>query len=117
MDETVAEVEKIIKSGVPTQHVVVNALKVNLMNEDSSLRDIVNSCPLINADGASIVWAAKQLNIPLHERVAGIDLFERLIEVAEEKGYKIYLFGAKEEVVTRVRDLFTQQYPRLRIVG
>ena len=35
-----------------------------------------NICPLINADGASIVWAAKKLGIPLKERVTGIDLFE-----------------------------------------
>lgn len=117
MDETIAEVEKIIKAGKPTQHVVINALKVNLMNENAELRKIVNACPLINADGASIVWAAKKLGIPLKERVAGIDLFENLVKLAAEKGYKIYLFGAKEEVVTKVKKIFEEQYPTLQIVG
>ena len=117
MDETVAEVEKIVKAGVPTQHVVINALKVNLMNEDPGLREIVNDCPLINADGASIVWAAKKLGVPLKERVAGIDLFLRLVELAAEKGYRIYLFGAKEEVVQEVKRRFLAQYPALQIVG
>ena len=117
MNETIEEVEKIIKAGKPTQHVVINALKVNLMNEDPKLREIVNSCPLINADGASIVWAAKKLGVPLKERVAGIDLFENLVKVAAEKGFKIYLFGAKEEVVTKVKDIFEKQYPSLQIVG
>ena len=69
------------------------------MKDDKQLRKIVNICPLINADGASIVWAAKKLGIPLKERVTGIDLFENLIKLANDKGYKIYLFGAKEEVV------------------
>lgn len=117
MDETVAEVEKIIKAGKPTQHVVINAFKVNLMNENEKLREIVNACPLINADGASIVWAAKKLNVPLKERVAGIDLFLNLVKVAAEKGYKIYLFGAKEEVVQKVKKIFLEQYPALQIVG
>lgn len=117
MDETIAEVEKIIKAGKPTQHVVINALKVNLMNENEDLRKIVNDCPLINADGASIVWAAKQLGIPLTERVAGIDLFENLVKLAAEKGYKIYLFGAKEEVVQKVKSIFMEKYPSLQIVG
>lgn len=117
MDETVAEVEKIIRAGKPTQHVVINALKVNLMNEDAELRKIVNACPLINADGASIVWAAKQLGIPLTERVAGIDLFQKLVQVAAEKNYSIYLFGAKEEVVQKVRSILVAQYPSLRIAG
>ena len=51
MEETIQMVEKIIEKGVPTQHVVVNASKVNLMEKDAELRKIVNSCPLINADG------------------------------------------------------------------
>ena len=117
MDETITEVEKIIKAGKPTQHVVINALKVNLMNENSELQKIVNSCPLINADGASIVWAAKKLGVPLKERVAGIDLFENLVKLAAEKGYKIYLFGAKEEVVTKVKKIFEEKYPTIQIVG
>ena len=117
MSETIEEVEKIIKKGVPTQHVVINALKVNLMEEDEKLREIVNSCPLINADGASIVWAAKKYGIPLKERVTGCDLFQELVKVAAEKKYKIYLFGAKEEVVVKVKKIFEKRYPTIRIVG
>ena len=117
LDETVAEVEKVIAAGVPTQHVVVNASKVNLMEADPKLAEIVNACPLINADGASIVWAAKKLGVPLTERVTGIDLFQRLVELSAEKGYKVYLFGAKEEVVSRVRAIFEERYPGIQIVG
>ena len=117
LDETVDEIEKIIARGVPTQHVVINASKVNLMEGDLELASIVNECPLINADGASIVWAAKKLGVPLVERVTGIDLFQRLVELASEKGYRIYLFGAKEEVVTRVKAIFEDRYPGIQIAG
>ena len=117
MEETIDAVEKIINRGIPTQHVVINASKVNLMEKDVKLRDIVNSCPLINADGASIVWAAKKLGVPVTERVTGIDLFQNLIRLANEKGYKVYLFGAKEEVVLKVKEIFEKQYPKLQIVG
>lgn len=117
MDETIRRVEKIIEKGKPTQHVVINASKVNLMEDDPELRRIVNSCPLINADGASIVWAAKKFGVPLKERVTGCDLFQELVRVASEKGYKIYLFGAKEEVVTKVKAIYEEQYPGIQIVG
>lgn len=117
MDETIREVEHIIEVGIPTQHVVINASKINLMERDPNLAAIVNSCPIINADGASIVWAAKQLGIPLNERVAGIDLFEELVALAAEKKYGIYLFGAKEEVVQKVKTVFEERYPGIRIVG
>lgn len=117
MDETIRRIEEIIQKGKPTQHVVINASKVNLMEEDPELRRIVNSCPLINADGASIVWAAKKLGVPLKERVTGCDLFQELIKVAAEKGYKVYLFGAKEEVGIEVKAIFEEKYPTLQIVG
>lgn len=117
LDETVREVEEIVKRGVPTQHVVVNASKVNLMEADKDLAKIVNDCPLINADGASVVWAAKKLGVPLAERVTGIDLFQELVKLAAQKGYKIYLFGAKEEVVTKVKAIFEERYPGIQIVG
>ena len=117
MDESVAEVEKIVARGAPTQHVVINASKVNLMENDPALRSIVNACPLVNADGASIVWAAKVLGIPLRERVTGIDLFLHLVEMAPKKGWGVYLFGAKEEVVRRVKAIFEERYPGIRILG
>ena len=117
LDETIKEVEKIIGRGVPTQHVVVNASKVNLMEANNELAKIVNDCPLINADGASIVWAAKKLGVPLTERVTGIDLFQELVKLSAEKGYKIYLFGAKEEVVVKVKAIFEERYSGIRIVG
>lgn len=118
MDETVDYVKRVIaRRTPPVQHVVINALKVNLMEKDPELREIVNSCPLINADGASILWAAKKLGVPVTERVTGIDLFMRLVEEAAKNGYKIYLFGAKPEVVEKVRNIFMEKYPTLQIVG
>ena len=117
MEETIEEVEQIIRNGIPTQHVVINALKVNLMEEDKKLQDIVNACPLINADGASIIWAAKKMGIPLTERVTGCDLFQNLVSVAAEKGYKIFLFGAKEDVVVKVKEIYENLYPNIKIVG
>lgn len=117
MEQSIAWVEKIIAEGRPTQHVVINASKVNLMEKDSKLREIVNKCPLINADGASIVWAAKRLGVPLEKRVTGCDMFQKLIGMAAEKGYKIYLFGAKEEVVRKVKEIYEEQYSGIQIVG
>lgn len=117
MKESLECVEKIIAEGVPTQHVVVNASKINLMNDDATLAEIVNGCPLINADGSSIVWAAKKLGVPLEERVTGCDMFQELVALAAKKGYSIYLFGAKEEVVLEVKRIFETKYPNLKIAG
>lgn len=117
MDETIAKIDILIQNRIPTQHVVINASKINLMKDDEELTRIVNSCPIINADGHSILWAAKKMNIELNERVTGIDLFIRLLEHGNKKEYKVFLFGATEEVVTKVNQIIKEKYPKVRIVG
>lgn len=117
MDEAVALAEQFIQEGTPVQHVVINASKVNLMRKDEELRKIVNACPMINADGASILLAARLLRVPVRERVTGIDLFLRLSELASRKGYRIYLFGAEEAVLRRTKEVLEGRYPGIHIVG
>lgn len=117
MEQTIDFAEEMIRRRIPTQHVVINALKVNLMQEDPELRRIVNSCPLINADGMSTVWGARLLGIPVQERVAGVDLFLELTERSVQCGYKIYLFGAREEVVKKTKEVLEERYPGVQIVG
>lgn len=117
MDETLEKIEGFIKNKEQVQHVVINASKINLMQEDNELTDIINSCPLINADGQSIVWGAKLLGYELPERVAGIDIFTELVKLSEKKGYRVFFFGATEEVVITVVRLYKEKYPNLNVAG
>ena len=60
---------------------VVNVAKIVKMRSDSWLRESVLGSDLIVADGLPIVWASRLLGEPLPERVTGIDLFEKLLEL------------------------------------
>ncbi len=117
MEETLKRVEEFIESKKIHQHVVVNVDKICKANKDKDLRKIINSCALINADGMPVVWASKFLGKPLKERVAGIDLFVRLVERCSEKGWRPFFFGAKEEVVSEIVDKFKMKHPKLEIAG
>ena len=117
MDETVNVIDKAIKQRARLHHVVVNAAKLVKMKTDSSLRASVVNCDIINADGQSLVWAAKLLGLYLPERVAGIDLMERLVMLAYYKGYKIFFLGAKQEVVSTVVDKYATEYGTSIIAG
>lgn len=117
MDETLDKIQEYIDNKACVQHVVINAGKVNLMKENKELTKIINECPLINADGQSIVWGSKILGNSIPERVAGIDIFTELVRISSEKGYKPYFFGAKEEVVSEVVKKFKKKYPTLQVAG
>lgn len=117
MEETLEAVDGFIRSGRPHQHVVVNVDKIVKASHDPNLRDTINRCSLINADGMPVVWASRMLGKGLKERVAGIDLFESLMQRAAVRGWRVFLLGAREEVVVGVRDLYQRRYPGLQIVG
>jgi N-acetylglucosaminyldiphosphoundecaprenol N-acetyl-beta-D-mannosaminyltransferase len=100
-----------------SHHVSLNAAKVVRATDDERLREILRSAQLVSADGQSIVWASRLLGERLPERVAGIDLMFRLLEIAEAEDFRVYFLGARVEVLAsalgRLRDL----YPRLVIAG
>ncbi|MCK9485135.1 MAG: WecB/TagA/CpsF family glycosyltransferase [Dehalococcoidia bacterium] len=116
-EETLEEVERQVASRRPHQHVVINAAKVVTMARDPELRSIVEQCPLVNADGQSVVWAARLLGQRVPERVAGIDLMQAVVARAAERGWRIYFLGAREEVVERVVQIYRHRYPNLQVAG
>lgn len=117
MKETVDAVEQYVLKKHPLHLMGVNADKINQCHEDEKIKKIVNESGIINADGASVVLASKFLGAPVPERVAGIDLMQNLLELSNKKGYSVYLFGAKEEILQDMLKAFKQRYPDLDVVG
>ena len=117
MEETLQRIESFIRSGLPHQHVVVNVDKVVKASRDPELRRIINECALVNVDGMPVVWASRLLGKSLKERIAGVDLFQALVERSAEKGWRVFFLGAREEIVRAVRDNYRRKLPRLQVAG
>jgi N-acetylglucosaminyldiphosphoundecaprenol N-acetyl-beta-D-mannosaminyltransferase len=117
MQESLDLIEESIANKHYLHHVVVNAAKIVNAQKDPLLKASIVNCDLINADGQAVVWASKFLNRRLPERVAGIDLMGMLVERSSIKGYKIFLLGAKEEIVSRVVNKYTSIYGTDIIAG
>lgn len=117
MDETLVAVDDCIEQGSVHQHVVINVAKVVQAHRDPDMRALIAACHIINADGQPIVWASRLLGTPLRERVAGVDLMERLIERAAARGYRVYLLGARADVVRAVAERIAREHPEAVIAG
>jgi N-acetylglucosaminyldiphosphoundecaprenol N-acetyl-beta-D-mannosaminyltransferase len=117
MEETLETIAGFITSGRPHQHVVVNVDKLVKARDDADLRRIINECALINADGMPVVWASRLLGKPLKERVAGVDLFESLMQRSAQRGWRVYLLGAREEIVAEVKAVYEARFPGLVVAG
>jgi N-acetylglucosaminyldiphosphoundecaprenol N-acetyl-beta-D-mannosaminyltransferase len=117
MDQSLRRCVQAIESGEYLQHVVVNVAKLVALQDDESLREIVHGCALINADGQGVVWASRLLGDPLPERVAGIDLMFSLLTAAERRGFRVYVLGARAEVLERAVERLQSRYPGLQVAG
>lgn len=117
MNQTIDLIEQYIKEKKPCQHVVINVAKFVEMRNDPQLKEIISECDIINADGMPVVWASRLLGQPLPERVAGVDLFQNLVKLCAEKGYRPFFFGARGWVVEKVVEVFKERYPGLNVAG
>ncbi len=117
MTATLDRAFQLADSGTPSQHVVLNAGKVVLMSKDDRLREIIAACELVNADGASVVWASRILRQPLPERVAGIDLFTAIVDRAATTGHRLYFLGATDEVLAEMLSRLREKHPTLVVAG
>lgn len=117
LEEALQQIEGFIRTGKPQQHVAINVDKIIKMRKDPQFRKTIAGCDLITIDGQPLIWASKLLGRPIKERFGGLDIMNGIIPRAVDKGYRIYLLGAREEVVKKVVEHYKLKFPSLRIVG
>lgn len=115
--ETIARASQAMRERRRCQHVALNVAKLVQMRRNPELwRDVVES-DIIGIDGMGIVWGARLLGIKVSERVAGIDLFEQMLEVCAREGFRPYFLGAREDVLTKAVGNLQAKWPTLRLAG
>lgn len=95
-----------------------NPEKVMKSLQDEELASIIeNKATLLIADGVGLVIAGKILGLPPISRVTGVGLFEEMIKVANQEHKRIFLYGAKREVIEQAGEILQSCYPKLQLVG
>lgn len=96
---------------------VVNVAKIVNSHKDLHLRKSLDEADIILADGLPIVWLSKLIGKPLPERVTGIDIMFRLLELASKKNYNVFFLGTTKEIIEKVVQVVHTKYPGVRIAG
>ncbi|NWF75470.1 MAG: WecB/TagA/CpsF family glycosyltransferase [Nitrospirae bacterium] len=95
----------------------INAEKVMALQKDSFLRQMAENASLLIPDGIGAVLALKLLYGKRAKRVPGVDLMHNICREAAEKGYKIFIYGAKEEINKKSVEKLHELYDGIKIVG
>jgi N-acetylglucosaminyldiphosphoundecaprenol N-acetyl-beta-D-mannosaminyltransferase len=100
-------------------HVVMtaNASHLCMMRHNAELASACRAAHLTVADGMPVVWALRASGQAAPERVAGVDLMDRLLAAAAKDRLGVYFLGARREVVETLVKNSRIRYPGIEIAG
>jgi N-acetylglucosaminyldiphosphoundecaprenol N-acetyl-beta-D-mannosaminyltransferase len=117
LQEIILQFENFIEKKNPHMIFSINAELLVRANEDHRLRNLYRSAKIATLDGYVAYYAARLFRKPIKEPVSAARMMFEFLPVCNEKKYRIYLLGAKEDVVLKVRDCLCEQYKEINIVG
>ena len=102
-EEIIDIISKTIRNNKKFSVVSINLNKVIKANESNEVMKIIKS----------FVRTSKEIN----DRSTGIDLFNRICDEHKKIGAKIFLYGAKQEIVETAKNNLIRKYNDIQIVG
>jgi N-acetylglucosaminyldiphosphoundecaprenol N-acetyl-beta-D-mannosaminyltransferase len=117
MAEVIARVDSFVQRGLQCSIFSVNPEKIVAAQRRPELADCLRASELLVADGIGVVAALRLKGLPSAGRVPGSELMPELCALAAQRGYGVYLFGAREEINAKAAAELVRRYPGLRVVG
>ena len=117
MDETLEEMNRLIKSGGSHLLVTLGVEMVMAAQKNEVFKNTVNNASLVVPDSVGIIWAAKKSGKMLKERVPGVEIIDKVAATAEKYGWKAFFLGAKPGVAKEAAEKLKSKYPHFKWVG
>ena len=118
MDEALARVESFVTHGDRLHTIfAANPEKNFSFPKDPFLYESFRNADLLIPDGIGVVKATRILHGVRLSRVPGVELMHNICGLAAKRGYRVFVYGAKEAVSREACDKLQVLYPGLQIVG
>lgn len=117
MEETVHYLSKAVEQRDSHQVITANPIMIMEALRQPEYMKVMQAADLVVPDGIGAVWAADKVGRPVKERVPGFDLMHKLLELGSQKGWRVFLLGARPDVVQLAAKKLTSQYPGIELVG
>lgn len=113
VNETVKRISKSEKTFIVTANpeIVMYAKRNDLYKQNLLVADY------IVPDGFGILLGSRILGSPLEERVTGFDLTMKLLSLAVDNGWRVYLLGGTEDTNEKAASNMLSKYPGIKLAG
>ncbi len=92
-------------------HMVIEA------HSSPSFADQVNSAGLVLADGMPLVKALQRIHKVSQERVAGMDVFPVLLQMAAKQNLSVFLYGTTPQLLEKIKAKAEKEFLGIRFAG
>jgi N-acetylglucosaminyldiphosphoundecaprenol N-acetyl-beta-D-mannosaminyltransferase len=92
-------------------HMIVEAHK------SSHFRDQISKASLVLPDGKPLAVACKWLHNRRQERISGMDFMPAMLKHLAKHDARIFLYGSTEDILDRLTEKISSEYPGIKIVG
>jgi N-acetylglucosaminyldiphosphoundecaprenol N-acetyl-beta-D-mannosaminyltransferase len=92
--------------------VAINAEKIMMYRKNPEMSKIIDASVLPTPDGAGAVIAMKWL---YGKKCMKLNLPKTIYELSNEKGYSVFILGAKEEINEKAVNVLKERYPGMII--
>lgn len=116
-DEIIADIKLRIESGEKSTIIAVNPEKCITAEKDERVKELINEATYQIPDGVGILIASRLKGGQIRSRVTGVDMMQRLLKFATDENKKVYMYGAKEEIVLGAKNRIENKFPGIQIVG
>lgn len=85
--------------------------------EDLELRKILCKADWVWCDGTPIKWLSRLYGPGIQERLAGSDMIPHIMGLAQQKSYRVFILGGKEEANELACQKIRRDFPGIGTVG
>lgn len=112
------ELKNDVRAKSPPQVIqFMNANKVAMVRKDPAMGDLLRRADYVLADGQPMLPLAALLGLHIPERIDGIGLMRKLLELADREGFSVYFLGAKQEIVETCVRHVSRDFPGVKMAG
>ena len=114
------QVKTIIRWAGERQSKTVCVANVHMLMEaywNPDFGTVLKNADLVTPDGMPLVWMMRKLGAVSQERVAGLDLFVAVCELAQKLEVSLFFVGSQGEILSRMKKRLKHEFPKLRIAA
>ncbi len=115
--ELIALIDERIKANKKTTIFTPNPQMLIKSKKDPELLSLLRHADINIPDGIGIVAASRILKKPIQKRISGIDLGEKILELATERGYSVFLLGGKPLIADLAAENIRKKFQAINICG